>query len=1452
VKQMAIKQLLKVLVVLGLAGVAVFAFAQNTAGGTTISNTATATFTDSGGVTRTSQSNTVTTTVQTVYSFNVEPDDGLNPVTAPAFSNPTSNNTTAAAAATTTFNYTVVNNTNNGTGDTLPVTLTAVQDTGDNFDLTNVIITVYNFTDVSGDGLYTPGTDTLGTAVATGAANSPATFNFPASSQGTRYAVVVTGVLPADTAVNGGQFARLDLRATNDDAVTAGFNTTTAANANISFENQNIARVTVTERNVIGVAKNLQSVVNNGNGTFDVTYLMTVENFGNVTLSNVQVTDNLTTTFSGATFAVQSISATGTLTANSGFTGGASPNNRMLTAASSTLARQTTATITVVVRVTPGSNLGPYNNQVTASGRSPANVTVTDDSANGTDPDADGNNGNGSTDNDNNPNEGSQTPVTFSEDRGLGLAKSASAPTAVAGQPGVFETTFTFTLRNLSDTTNGTELRNVQINDNLAATFPSPATYIVQSITGSTTPALTANTVANFNTTGNVLTGTNTLARNTSGTVTMVVQFDPNGLTSFENQATATGTTPQGTVLTDLSDDGTNPDQDGDGKGNEQANAYDLDKDGTIEDLVAGAPTPDEGLVTDTGSGGANNNSNGNGTTTSENDPTPISVSSGGTLGVAKRVVSVTALTGANLGRFDVVYEINLENLGNVNLSSVQVVDNLQAELGSTATLVSIPVAPAISNVTAPSVLAANASFNGTTNMNLLTTSTTNQLRPAAVGRITFTARIDPNGVATVFNNVTATGRTPTNALVSDDSTNGTDPDVDNVASNGTTPDGGTGANDNNNDPADNTSPTPATFPETPELGVALAAGTPTNNGDGTYTVVYTVTVENLGNVDLNNVQVALPFTAGGTPFTPAQVTSATITGTTGGFTANSSGATPYNGEGNNNLLSGTNGLPVGGSGTITISMVFTPGSGLGSAAAPYLQNANGTATSPSGAAGNVTDTSQNGTDTDPDNTPNSEANDDSDPTPVFFTETPRVGLAKSASAATAVTSGTPAYPTGEFTTTFTFTFENFGNVVLSNLQATDNLNTTFGAGNYTVTGRSGTGVNTNFNGNTDQNLLAAGQTLAVGATRSVSITVRFNPNGAGTITNVATASAAGPGGTTTTDDSTNGTDPDNDGAPTGNDNNNNPGDNNNPTPVPFSETPRIGVAKAATLLNANTDNNDVTPGPYSVRFDFALRNLGNVALNTITLTENFGTTLGGSSNYTITSAPSVTTAPTNATSAIVLNNPAFNGNTNTAVLGTGSTLAVGDSAVISVTVTITAPGTYNNTVTSTASGPGGRTTTTDTSDNGTNPDGDGNGQPNEPGNNDPTPVNLDALQLAKTQRICDDANCAGDTTTPVNTNLTVAPGNYIEYTIVATNSGGAAITNASIIDLIPAPAIYAASSQASSGIQCTTDAVITGTTVWAACPASGTSATVEHTRVTAASVTAAGTVTLRFVVFVP
>ncbi len=1433
------KQVYKLLAVLALTGFAVLGLAQNTLGGTSISNTATATFTDSGGTTRDSTSNTVTTTVQTVYSFNIEPDDGLNPVVTPTFVNPTSNSNTAAAAATTTFNYTVVNQTNNGLADTLPVTLTAVQDTTDNFNLSNVIITVYNFTDVSGDGLYTPGTDTLGTAVATSTADNPVTFNFPASGQGTKYAVVVTGVLPADGAVNGGQAARIDLRATNDDAVTAGFDITTQTNENISFENRNFARVTVLERNVLGVAKNLQSVVNNGNGTYDVTYRMTLENFGNVTLSNVQIVENFATTFtSPATYAFQSMTVvSGTVATNAGFTG-TTPNTNMLNAATSTLARQATAQVDVVVRVTPGTNLtGPYNNQVTASGQSPLGVTANDTSTNGTDPDVDGDNGNGSTDNDNNPNETSVTPVTFTEDRGLGLAKTFSAPTVVS--PGVFETTLTFNIKNLSDATNGVRLSNVQIVDNLNLTFKSPATYTVQSKTVSAVSvgsAAAINAGYNGNTDQNLL-ASGTLLRQGTATVTVVVRFTPNGATGpFVNQATATGTTPAGTVLTDLSDNGTNPDQDNDGWGNEQTTAYDANRDGSITPAT-------EGQVADPNSNGSNN------TTTDENDPTPITFTEVPLLGVAKNLDSITALTGANRGQFDAVFTVTVENMGNVNLNSLQVTDNLGTTFAAPASIISV------SGITS-AALAENTGFNGVGNQNLLLATDT--LAPGATATVSFTVRFNPGGRTNITNAATGTATSPGGTSVNDTSTDGLDPD----------------GTDNDGNP-DESTPTPVTIPETPELGVAMGAATPVNNGDGTYTVTYTVTVENLGNVPLSNLQVPFPLTTGGgTNFTALQVESATVSGTTGGLTANGT----YTGEGVNNLLSGTNSLAVGASGTITVSVVVRPGAGLG----PYTHNVTGTATSPAGPAGNVTDVSTNGADTDTDTAGvgvanNFEANDDSVPTPVSFTENPRLGIAKAASAATAVTSGTPAYPTGEFTTTLTFTFENLGDVPLSSVQGTDNLNAVFGAGNYTVTGTGGTGVNASFNGNTDTNLLAAAQSLAVGATRTVTVIVRFNPNGsASPINNTATATSTSPSGATVNDNSTNGLDPDvdavasdgttPDGGTGANDGDNNANNNTSPTPIPFTESPVIAVAKAMTLLNANLDSNDATPGPFSIRFDYTLKNIGNVALNTVTLTEDLAGQLGGASNYSITSVPSLTTTPP-APSTLNLNNPAFNGNTNTAVLAAASTLAIGHTAVISVTITINTPGAYTNQVTATASGPGGRTSTTDTSDNGTNPDPDGDGNPNETAGgcaaaptgpnceNDPTPLNLDALQLIKSARVCSDATC---TTVTDATGASVKPGQYIEYTIVAKNLGGQPVSAVVVTDPIPTPTRYMTSSNATAGITCST-AGVGGP--FAACPATTAtgSTTVTHARFAAVSLTAndaavGGTdeTTVKFVVYVP
>lgn len=138
----------------------------------------------------------------------------------------------------------------------------------------------------------------------------------------------------------------------------------------------------------IGVAKQLVSVERDASNPllFRVTFSIQVENMGNVPLSNVQVTESLATTFAGAaSFSVSSLQSAD-FAVNPGFDGA---GDTSLLAAGNTLPVGAGGTITLVVQVDTGGFQGPYVNQVTAQGTSPAGTPVTDVSQNGTDPDPD-------------------------------------------------------------------------------------------------------------------------------------------------------------------------------------------------------------------------------------------------------------------------------------------------------------------------------------------------------------------------------------------------------------------------------------------------------------------------------------------------------------------------------------------------------------------------------------------------------------------------------------------------------------------------------------------------------------------------------------------------------------------------------------------------------------------------------------------------------------------------------------------------------------------------------------------------------------------------------------------------------------------------------------------------------------------------------------------------------
>lgn len=110
---------------------------------------------------------------------------------------------------------------------------------------------------------------------------------------------------------------------------------------------------------------------------------------------------------------------------------------------------------------------------------------------------------------------------------------------------------------------------NVQINDNLANTFPAPSTFTV------VPPPVSINSIVTVNpsftgqgsTTDLLIAGSSSLAPGQSDTIKVIVKFTPNGIVSFTNIAIATaGNLPSGGYVgSDVSTDGNDPDPNGNG-----------------------------------------------------------------------------------------------------------------------------------------------------------------------------------------------------------------------------------------------------------------------------------------------------------------------------------------------------------------------------------------------------------------------------------------------------------------------------------------------------------------------------------------------------------------------------------------------------------------------------------------------------------------------------------------------------------------------------------------------------------------------------------------------------------------------------------------------------------------------------------------------------------------------
>lgn len=155
--------------------------------------------------------------------------------------------------------------------------------------------------------------------------------------------------------------------------------------------NEDTKTISGNQRPVIGAAKRVVSVNKVSPGTWDVTFEIVLRNYGNVTLYDIALEDDLKTAFpSPATFTLQSTSTPepALLTLNPDYDGVTFLN---LLGSGNSLDVGQSKKVVLVVRVIP-TDSGPYNNSANVYGISPEEVEVNDTSHNGANPDPDNNN----------------------------------------------------------------------------------------------------------------------------------------------------------------------------------------------------------------------------------------------------------------------------------------------------------------------------------------------------------------------------------------------------------------------------------------------------------------------------------------------------------------------------------------------------------------------------------------------------------------------------------------------------------------------------------------------------------------------------------------------------------------------------------------------------------------------------------------------------------------------------------------------------------------------------------------------------------------------------------------------------------------------------------------------------------------------------------------------------
>ncbi len=852
-------------------------------------------------------------------------------------------------------------------GDTITYTIT-VENTG-NVTLNNVAI-VDTLTDANGGALtlttgptYTSGSlgSLEGTLLVGETATYTATFVLTQAAidaGGVSNSVVASGDDPNGTGVND----------TSDDNDDTDGNTT-----------DDTTDVTITANPSMEAVKT--AAVGGTNVGDTITYTITVENTGNVTLNNVAIVDTLTDANGGAL----------TLTTGPTYTSGS------LGSLEGTLLVGETATYTATFVLTQAAiDAGGVSNSVVASGDDPNGTGVNDTSDDNDDTD-------GNTTDD-------TTDVTITANPSMEAVK-----TAAVGGTNVGDTiTYTITVENTGNVT----LNNVAIVDTLTDANGGALTL-------TTGPTYTSGSLGS-------LEGTLLVGETATYTATFVLTQAAIDAGGVSNSVVASGDDPNGTGVNDTSDD--NDDTDGN--------------------------------TTD--------------------DTTDVTI----TANPSMEAVKTAAVGGTNVGD-TITYTITVENTGNVTLNNVAIVDTLTDANGGALTLTTGPT------YTSGSL----GSLEGT----LLVGETATYTATFVLTQ----AAIDAGGVS---NSVVASGDDPNGTGVNDTSDDNDDTD-------GNTTD-------------DTTDVTITANPSMEAVKTAAVGGT--NVGD---TITYTITVENTGNVTLNNVAIV-----------------DTLTDANGGALTLTTGPTYTSGS--LGSLEGT--LLVGETATYTATFVLTQAAidagGVSNSVVASGDDPNGTG---------VNDTSDDNDDTD--------GNTTDDTTDVTITANPSMEAVK-----TAAVGGTNV---GD-TITYTITVENTGNVTLNNVAIVDTLTDANGGALTLTTGPT----------YTSGSLGSLEGTLLVGETATYTATFVLTQAAidAGGVSNSVVASGDDPNGTGVNDTSDD--NDDTDGNTT-----------DDTTDVTITANPGVNLLKTSSL-DLGTDG--ILNVGDVITYTFILENTGNVSISNVVVND--------------------------------------------------------------------------------------------------------------------------------------------------------------------------------------------------------------------------------------------------------